>query len=67
MYFIIAGLSVKDYLEGKEGKHKELMYKSSKAGKKAGASGGAGLVPGARRFFADGEETSYISEDMQVG
>ena len=43
------------------------MYKSSKAGKKSGASGGAGLVPGARSFFADGEETSYVSEDMQVG
>ena len=64
---LFTGLSVKDYLEGKEGKHKELMYKSSKAGKKSGASGGAGLVPGARSFFADGEETSYVSEDIQVG
>jgi hypothetical protein len=62
------GLSVKEYLEGKEGKHKELMYKASKAGKRTGASGGSGLVPGARRYFDDGEETTYVmSDDMQVG
>ena len=60
------GLSVKDYLEGKEGKHKELMYRASKAGAKAGGPGGEGLVPGVRRRFGgDGEATSYVeSEDM---
>lgn len=62
-----SGLSVKEYLEGKEGKHKELMYKSSKSGRRTGASGGAGLVPGVRRTFDDGEETTYVmSDDMQV-
>ena len=59
-------MSVKDYLEGKEGKHKELMYRASKAGAKAGGPGGEGLVPGVRRRFGgDGEATSYVeSEDM---
>ena len=63
---LLLGLSVKDYLEGKEGKHKELMFRASKAGKKAGGPGGMGLVPGARQYFDDGEETTYVmSDDMQ--
>mmetsp|Transcript_15921 Transcript_15921/g.34385 ORF Transcript_15921/g.34385 Transcript_15921/m.34385 type:complete len:916 (+) Transcript_15921:178-2925(+) len=59
----LTGLSVKDYLDGKEGRYKEMMAKS--AGGKA-AKGGAGLLPGGRRNafgVQDAEDSSYVESD----
>eukprot|EP00955_Chlamydomonas_euryale_P105777 365661-Chlamydomonas_euryale.AAC.62 len=70
----ITGLTVKDYLEGKEGKYKEWLAltaadKAPKAARSSKPGQGMGLVSGVRAFFgfgrgAAGGDGGEVSDDV---